>query len=370
MKPVQVGIIGCGDIARKAYVPGVRKFELLHLAACADLNLAAAQKLAADLNIPKACSVDELLADPEIELVLNLTIPKAHAPVNLQILEANKHLYVEKPFALSREEACAVLEKAAQKQLLTAAAPDTFLGGGIQTCRKVLDEGWIGLPTAATAFMVCHGHEHWHPNPEFYYQRGGGPLLDMGPYYLTALVNLLGPVKRVNGMAKQTFPERTISSEPKRGKRMTVEVNTHISATLEFTSGAIATMIMSFDVYQHHLPRLEVHGTEGSLVVPDPNCFGGPVSVFRANQPKPEWTDVPVIEPYTENSRGIGAADLAYAIRGKRPHRATGQLAAHVLDVMLAIEEAAAQQKTVELHTTVERPARLPEGLSIGKLDE
>ncbi len=370
MDKVNIGIIGCGDIARKAYVPGVRKFEILNLAACADINESAAQKLGADLNIPKVCSVDELLADQAIDLVLNLTVPQAHAPVNLKILDAGKHVYVEKPFALRREEAQAVLTKAADKGLLTSGAPDTFLGAGIQTSRKVIDEGWIGEPTAAAAFFSCPGHERWHPSPEFYYQHGGGPVLDMGPYYITALVNLLGPVVCVSGMAKKTYAERTITSQPKYGKRVPVEVNTHASANLQFASGAIATLLMSFDMEQAHLPRIEIYGTEGTLEVPDPNCFGGAVRIFRAHQPEPVWSDVPLIHPYFDSCRGIGAADMAYAVRGIRPHRATGELAAHVLDVMLAVDEAAAQQRTIEIASTVERPAPLPAGLLMGKLDK
>jgi len=370
MKKVNVGIIGCGDIARKAYVSGIRKFAILNLVACADVRAEAAHQLSADLEIPRACSVEELLAAKDIDLVLNLTTPQAHAPVNLEILAANKHLYVEKPFALTREQARAVLDRASEKELLTAAAPDTFLGAGIQTCRKAIDDGWIGEPTAATAFLAGPGHESWHPNPEFYYQTGGGPLLDMGPYYLTALVNLLGPIKRVSGLAKMTYPERTITSESKYGQKIPVEVNTHISASLEFASGVITTMIMSFDVQRHNLPRIEVYGTEGTLSVPDPNTFGGPVQIFRPHQPEPVWHTVPLISPYQNQCRGIGAADLAYAITGSRPHRASGELAAHVLDAMLAIEESSSQRRSVELETTVKRPAIVPPGLRMGELDQ
>jgi len=370
MKRVNVGIIGCGDIARKAYVSGVRMFKVLNLVACADIQEEAARRLSADLNIPRACSVDELLADESIDLVLNLTTPQAHATVNLDILAANKHLYVEKPFALTRKDASTVLEKASEKGLLTAAAPDTFLGAGIQTCRKVIDDGWIGEPTAATAFMAGPGHESWHPNPEFYYQQGGGPLLDMGPYYLTALVNLLGPIKRVSGLAKTTYRERTITNSSRYGEIIPVQVYTHFSASLEFRSGVLATMIMSFDVHRHHLPGIEIYGTEGTLLVPDPNTFAGPVRVFRPQQPEPLWHEIPLTSPYYRKSRGIGAADLAYAITGSRPHRATGALATHVLDAMLAIEESASRRTCVELETTVERPAIIPPGLRLGELDQ
>ena len=195
-------------------------------------------------------------------------------------------------------------------------------------------------------------------------------MLDMGPYYLTTLVNLLGPIKRVSGMAKKTFPERTITSPPKYGDTISVQVNTHVSANLEFASGVIVTMIMSFDIERHKLPCIELYGTEGTLIVPNPNSFGGTVKFFRSNQPEPVWAEAPLINPYFEDTRGIGAADLAYAIRGIRPHRATGQLATHVLDAMLAIEEATVQQCAVELRTTVERPSGLPTGLLMGYLDQ
>jgi predicted dehydrogenase len=366
MKTVKVGLIGCGFIARQKYVYGIRKFDFLDLVACADIIDEVAQSFARDLEIPRACSVDELLADESIELVLNLTTPQAHAPVNLKVLEADKHFYVEKPFALSREDAKAVLDLAASKSLLTSSAPDTFLGAGIQTCRKVIDDGMIGEPTAATAYFACPGHELWHPDPEFYYEFGGGPVLDMGPYYLTALVSLLGPIKRVVGMSKATFPEREIAKGPKRGKRFPVAVDTHLTACLEFYSGVLLTFMMSFDVHQHHLPHIEIYGTDGSLSVPDPNTFEGPVRVYRAGQPG--WQEVRLISPYHEESRGIGAADLALAVRGVRPHKATGELAAHVLDAMLAVVESAREQSEVVLKTHVERPPVLPPVAQVGDL--
>ncbi|MBT4512335.1 MAG: Gfo/Idh/MocA family oxidoreductase [Chloroflexi bacterium] len=368
MKEINVGIIGCGFIAREKYVSGIRKFDFLKLIACADIRADAARQMSEDLGIPRACSVEELLADESIELVLNLTTPQAHTPINHQILDANKHFYVEKPFALTRDDAQAILEKAETKKLLTSSAPDTFLGAGIQTCRKVIDDGWIGMPTAATAFMAVPGHELWHPDPEFYYAEGGGPILDMGPYYLTALVNLLGPIKRVVGMSKATFPERVIASGPKRGNRVPVDIDTHISACLEFESGVIATMIMSFDVQAHSLPHLEIYGTEGTLSVPDPNIFQGPVRVFRPNQQEMGWQEMPMISPYHMESRGIGAADLALAIRGIRPHIATGELATHVLDAILSIEESAHKQEKIDLVTTVKRPAILPLVSRIGDI--
>ena len=195
---VKVGIIGCGNIF-SAYAKGLRVFDILELAACADIDMARARAKAEEFNVPRACTVDELLADPAIEIVVNLTVPKTHAEVSLQIIEAGKHVYSEKPLAVTREDGGRILAAAKARGLLVGCAPDTFLGGGLQTCRKLIDDGWIGRPVAATAFMAGHGVEAWHPNPFFYYQKGGGPVFDMGPYYLTALINLLGPARRVTG---------------------------------------------------------------------------------------------------------------------------------------------------------------------------
>jgi len=247
-------------------------------------------------------------------------------------------------------------------------APDTFLGGGIQTCRKLIDDGWIGTPVAATAFMISHGHEHWHPSPEFYYQRGGGPMFDMGPYYLTALVSLLGPVRRVSGATRATFPTRTITSKPKHGKVIEVEVPTHVVGVLDFAAGPIATIVTTFDVWSAEVPRLEIYGTEGTLSVPDPNTFGGPVRLRRAGAT--EWQEMPIPFPYTTNSRGVGVADLAHALRSGRPHRAGGELAYHVLEIMEAIHVASDTGAHQLLQTTLERPAPFPLGMQPGILDD
>ena len=229
----------------------------------------------------------------------------------------------------------------------------------------LIDDGWIGAPVAATAFMLCHGHEGWHPDPEFYYEVGGGPMFDMGPYYLT--VALLGPVRRVTGSATISFPERVITSQPKSGKRVKVETPTHLAGVLDFKAGAVATIVTSFDVWAADVPRIEIYGTEGSLSVPDPNGFGGPVKVRRAGAA--EWSDVPLTHGYAENSRGIGVADMANALRSGRPHRASGELAYHILDIMHAVHDASAEGRHIELKSTCERPAPLPLGLRPGTLD-
>ena len=354
MNPVKVGVIGCGSISG-IYLERMQKtFEILEVVACADLVKERAEAKAAEWNVSKVCSVKELLADPEIEFVVNLTIPAAHHEIGMAAFQAGKSVYGEKPLALTREEGNQLLEAAKANHLLLGSAPDTFLGGGLQTCRKLIDDGWIGSVVAANAFMMCHGHEGWHPNPEFYYQPGGGPMFDMGPYYLTALVSLIGPVSRVAAMTRRTFDERVIGSEPKKGTRIQVEVPTHIAGVLEFAQGALCTMITSFDVWAHELPYIEIHGTEGSLSLPDPNSFEGPVRIRRAGEET--WQEVPLTHGYRENSRGIGPADMAYALRSGRPHRANGDLAYHILDIMHAFHDSAQEEKQIKIESTCDRP--------------
>ncbi|HLZ10715.1 MAG TPA: Gfo/Idh/MocA family oxidoreductase, partial [Chloroflexota bacterium] len=328
--PIRVGVIGCGTIS-KIYLENAPKFGILQVVACADLLLERAEARATEFAIPRAYSVDKLLADPDVDLVINLTIPAAHAEVATAAIAAAKSVYNEKPLAVDRVRAVAMLREAGKRRVRVGCAPDTFLGGGLQTCRKLVDDGAIGMPVAATAFMLSHGHESWHPDPTFYYQPGGGPMFDMGPYYLTALVSLIGPVRRVFGSTRVTFSERTITSQPKAGTKITVNTPTHIAGILDFANGAIGTIVTTFDVWPTDLPRIEIYGTEGSLSVPDPNTFGGPVRLRRPGAR--EWEDVPLTHGNVVNSRGIGPADLALAIRSNRPHRASGELAFHVLDV-------------------------------------
>lgn len=363
----KVGIIGCGTISG-IYLEAPKTFEVLEIAAVADIDLERARVKAAQYNIPKACSVEELLDDPALEIVINLTVPKVHAEVDLAILKAGKSVYSEKPLGINRQEAGQVLKAARTGNLRVGCAPDTFLGAGLQTCRKLIDDGWIGQPVAASAFMLGHGHESWHPDPEFYYQPGAGPLFDMGPYYLTALVSLLGPARRVTGSAQATFKERTITSQPKSGTKIQVNTPTHVAGVLDFANGAVGTLIMSFDVWSHQLPRMEIYGTEGSLSLPDPNTFGGPVLVRRAEAK--EWSEIPLTYPYAKNSRGIGVADMIYALRNDRPHRADGEMAYHVLDIMQALYEAAEQGQHILLASSCDRPAPLPLGLREGQLEK
>lgn len=366
LERVRVGIVGVGNIFAQ-YVKGCRMYHILDLAACADLDMERAAARATEHEIPRACTVEALLADPDIELVINLTVPKVHAAISRAVLEAGKHVYSEKPLAIEREDGRALLELAGSKRQLIGCAPDTFLGGGLQTCRKLIDDGWIGEPVAATAFFAAHGPEAWHPNPFFFYEAGAGPLFDMGPYYLTALVSLLGPIESVTSMARASFKERIATSAEHFGARIPVNVPTHISGALQFAAGPAATFVTSFDVWDHHLPRIEIYGSEGSLSVPDPNTFEGPVLIRRADAPA--WSTAPLSHP-TSMLRGIGPADMAYAIRTGRPHRASGALAYHVLDAMHALVEASDRRAHVTLESSVERPAPIPTNLLPGTLDE
>lgn len=362
----KIGIIGCGNISG-IYFKMCKFFENLEVVACSDIDMEKARAKGAEWGVP-ARAVDEMLSDPTIEIIVNLTVPKAHAQVNLAALNAGKSAYCEKPFAVNRQEGAEVMKIAESRGLLVGGAPDTFMGGGIQTCRKLLDEGWIGQPVACTAFMLCHGHESWHPSPEFYYEIGGGPMFDMGPYYLTALVNLLGPVRRVTAATRITFPERLITNQPKFGKRVKVETPTHIAGVMDFHCGAIGTIVTSFDVWSAQVPCIEIYGTEGTMQVPDPNGFGGAVRIHRPGMNT--WAEIPLVYGYTENSRGIGVADMAKALRSGRKPRASGELAFHVLDIMCAFHEASEMGRHIQLQSACQRPAALPMGLPPGRLDD
>jgi predicted dehydrogenase len=353
----RIGIVGCGNISGVYFKAG-KTFSNLEVVAAADVLPERAHAKALEFGLPKACTVEELLSDPEVEIVVNLTIPKAHASVSIAALESGKHVYVEKPLGINRADGRRVMEVASRAGLRVGCAPDTFLGGGLQTCRKLIDDGWIGEPVAATAFMLCHGHESWHPDPAFYYHIGGGPMFDMGPYYLTALVSLIGPVKRLSGSARITFPERTITSAPKYGEKVLVETPTHIAGVVDFQNDAVGTLVTSFDVWSANVPCIEIYGTEGSLAVPDPNTFGGPVRVRRKGAK--EWSDVPLTHGFSENSRGIGVADMAAAIKSGRPHRASGALALHVLDIMEGFHDSSREGRHYAPDASPDRPAPLP----------
>lgn len=362
---IGIGIIGCGKIS-DAYFDGMKRYGFLAVVACADAVPERAVAKAAQHGV-KALSVDELLAAPDIEIVVNLTVPQAHSAVNERILRAGKHAYCEKPFALNVADGARVLALARERNLLAGCAPDTFLGAGLQTARQIVDSGAIGTPLSAMAHFLHRGHETWHPAPEFYYQAGGGPLFDMAPYYLTALINFLGPIARVSGVARRGYAERTITSQPLAGKKIPVEVPTHYFSTVEFAGGPVASLVTSFDTFPYPLPRIVIFGTEGTLEAPDPNHFHGDVKLYdRANKTY-------VIAPPThtaERVRGAGVADMALAVRRRaRGFRANGELAQHVVEAMCGIDQAAAAGHAVSLKTTCTRPAAVPASLAAGELD-
>ncbi|MCS7054656.1 MAG: Gfo/Idh/MocA family oxidoreductase [Thermoflexales bacterium] len=351
-----IGIVGAGNIS-STYLEADRKFKNIHITKIADIDMDRARAQAEKFG-KQAVTVDELLADPEIAIVVNLTVPAAHAPVALRALEAGKHIYNEKPLATTREDARRMIALAESKGLRVGGAPDTFLGGGLQTCRKLIDEGAIGRPVVAFARMLSCGMESWHPNPEFFFKPGGGPMFDMGPYYLTALVTLLGPARRVSGMTRITHPERLITSQPFYGKKIVVEVPTLVGGLIEFSDGTIAQITTTFDVAEGYEVGLTIYGTEGTLYCPDPNTFGGPVRLKRRNDK--EWHEIPIQHKWVENSRGLGVADMAAAIQEGRPHRAGAELTYHVLDLMHAFHDSAREGRHVTLESTCERPAPLP----------
>jgi predicted dehydrogenase len=374
MDKVKIGIIGCGMISSIYLKNCTQVFQhILEVAACSDLVPELACKRAEEFNVPVACTVDELLSNPDIEIVLNLTAPAAHAEINRKALLAGKHVYTEKPFALTREDASEVLAIADSKGLLVGCAPDTFLGAGLQTCRKLIDEGWIGVPYAANAAIIMgNAGDGMHPNFQNFLKLGGDPIMDMGPYYLTALIHLLGPVRRVTGSAQQLHREMTIQNpqSPRFGQTVPVEAPTNVTAVLDFHSGAVASVQAAKESFGYK-PRMEIFGTEGNMTLPDPNFFGpvpglGILTIQNRNGDPKEF---PLSHGYSEDSRGIGVADMASALRLGRAHRASGRLAEHVLDISLGIFEASANEQHVTLKTRVERPAPLPLGLKYNRLD-
>jgi predicted dehydrogenase len=356
---LRVGLVGAGQISG-AYLRTFPRLPNVRVTAIADLDKARAAEAADEVPGARAMAPDELYAAEDVDLVLNLTIPAAHAEVAHAAIAAGKHVYGEKPLTATTADARTLLEAADLAGVRVGCAPDTVLGTGVQTARAVLDSGEIGAPVAASAFMVTPGHERWHPAPEFYYRPGGGPLLDMGPYYLTALVTLLGPVRRVVGMSSSPRSTRIIGSGPRAGTEFAVEVATHVTGVLEHENGALSTLLMSFDVWAGALPRIEVYGTGGSLSVPDPNGFDGEVRLFRAGSK--EWEHVAERGGYPGAARGYGVADLARALAEGGPHRADGRLAYHVLDIMESLLAAARSGDSATVTSTCDRPAAVPAG--------
>ena len=359
MEPLRIGIIGIGNISG-IYLSNLSKFRSTTVVAVADLDRSRAAAAAEGYNVPLVLSPDELISHPDVELVLNLTVPAAHGPVALQAIHANKHVYNEKPICTSMAQADELQREADARNVRIGCAPDTFLGAGIQTARNVLDRGDIGTPVAAQAFMLSRGPEGWHPNPEFFFKPGGGPMLDMGPYYLTALVSLLGPVRRTTGIVRASFLSRTVGSGPLQGREIQVETPTHIAGTVEFTGGTVGEITTSFDVFFGHLHPINIYGSEGTLKVPDPNTFGGEVQMRRHGDT--DWIDVPLRREFAANSRGLGLLDMAYKIRHGGEHRASGKLASHVLETMLSFEKSSQEGRHQMIKSELSRPEALLEG--------
>lgn len=364
--PLGVGVVGCGVIS-DIYLKRCATFPQIEARAVADMNLAAAEKRGAEYRLP-AMPVEALLARDDVDIVLNLTVPAAHVAVGLQAVAAGKHVYAEKPLGTSVAEAKRLVDAAAARGVRVGSAPDTFLGGAHQTARWAIDAGRIGTPLGGSATLMLAGHERWHPNPDFYYSNpGGGPAMDMAPYYITALVNLLGPVRRVTAFASRPRTARTIATGARAGQTVPVEVDTHIAGALEFAQGAVVQIAMSFDVKGHRHTPLEVYGSEGSLIVPDPNWFKGEVELLT--QPGGQWEPVTHTHGHgDDNYRGLGLADMAAAIVEGRPHRASGELAFHVMEVIEALHGSAASGAAVTLATAVERPAPFAPGLALGEI--
>jgi len=352
--PVGVGVIGAGNISTQ-YLTNLTSFPDVEVRFIADILPEAAKAQAEKFGVPAHGTVDELLADPEIEIVVNLTIPKVHAEVALQAVRAGKNVWTEKPIALDRESGRALLDAAHAAGLRVACAPDTFLGGGIQTARRLLEDGAIGRPQTALTLMQQPGPESWHPNPAFLFQEGAGPLFDVGPYYVTALIQLFGPVKRVAAVASKAKPVRTIGSGPLAGQTFEVTVPSHVSAVFEFENGQTSQSIFSFD---SKLPRtlFEVTGVDGALEVNDPNMFVGELVLHSDGDPKT------IVVEGEMAARGTGVVELARAIRAGVPERASGEQAYHALDIMVSTIEAADTGEWVDVVSTFTPTPVLPEG--------
>jgi predicted dehydrogenase len=367
MNKLRIGVAGAGNISDiyLRNLTGVFSGKVA-VTAIANRTREKAEKAAERWHIQRVITLEEFVNAEDIDLILNLTAPDQHYKLAMAAVQAGKHVYNEKPLCVTREEAAALLKSAAEHKARVGCAPDTFLGAGMQTCRKLLDDGWIGCPIAGAAFVMNHGMEAWHPSPEAFYKAGGGPLFDVGPYYLTALINLLGPIARVSGSTRKGFETRVVASEPRAGAVIAVETPTHVAATLDFANNAVVTFAASFDVWSHSMPFIELYGAEGTLRLPDPNTFRGAPLIrrFRAET----WSEIPLVMRHADdckdaddwrggaNLRGLGVVDMAEAIANGSPHRASGEMAYHALDVMHGIYEAAASGVYCAVKSSCERP--------------
>lgn len=365
-KTLGVGIIGCGNISTTYFKYGPL-FKGIEIRACADLNRSAAEVRAAEFGV-RAATVEGLLNADDIDIVVNLTIPDAHWPVSKEILSAGKHVYSEKPLVLTLEDGKAMQALAEQNDLRVGSAPDTFLGGAHQLARKAIDDGGIGTITSGTCHVMSHGMEHWHPNPDFFFLPGGGPILDLGPYYIANLVNLVGPIKRVAALTSSATATRTIVSQPRAGEEISVKTPTNIHALLEFQNGATVTLSASWDVWAHQHKNMELYGTEGSIYVPDPNFFGGDVLVTdRAGEAEVLEDDGhPFGIPNQDHGQGkmanyrtVGLADMAQAITEERDYRCSFDRALHAVDVMASILKSGETGDFIDISSPCSRPAAL-----------
>ncbi|WAM33685.1 Gfo/Idh/MocA family protein [Caldicellulosiruptor morganii] len=349
MTKTRVAIMGCGNIA-PVYVKNLKRFGIFEIVACADVDLQRAKGLSSEFSIKEAVEPDRVY-DLDVDIVVNLTPPQHHYNINKKVLESGKHLYSEKPLCSTVYEAKEILEFAQNKGLIIGCAPDTFLGANIQTAKKLIQDGWIGKPFAANCFVMYGGPEKWHPNPHFIFKKFMGPLFDIGPYCLTALVFLLGSVKKVSAMGKITFNERLVTSEPHRGEKIVVEMPTYVTAKILFEDDIIGNVTVSYDVPATNLRGIEIYGEEGTLIVPDPNFFDyGRVLLKRHDDQ--EFKEVPVINPFNyDNLRGLGILDMALAIRLKTPLRASGSLAFHVLETLFAIYTSLQEERFVDVQS-------------------
>ena len=357
MDKVGIGIVGICAISGIYLKNLTGMFKEVEIVGICDLIRERAEKAAEEYSIAKIYKDEfELYADPKVDIVLNLTRPYEHLAVTRNALNAGKNVYTEKSLGASLAEGKELYALAKEKGLMVCGAPDTFLGAGLQTCRKLIDDDMIGTPVAAVSFNLCRGHESWHPDPDFYYKYGAGPMLDMGPYYVTAMVSLLCPVAEVSGMTSKSFEKRTITSEPHYGDVIDVDVATHLTGTIRFENGAIATMIESFDCFQPQLPYIEIYGSKGNLLLPDPNYFEGPVKLKRTGSD--QYIEMPLLyTDYIENSRGLGLADMAKALKtGRKPRCAMDQIM-HVLEVLTAFQRSQDEKKHIAIESTTERPA-------------
>jgi len=385
---INIAMIGVGAISGIYLENLTNVFKEVNILGVCDLIRERAENAKEKYGIKKIYdTMHDAFDDPDVQVVLNLTRPYEHFEVTKAALLKGKHVYSEKPLAADFEEGKELVRLAKEKGLMMGGAPDTYLGAGIQTCRKLIDDGMIGEPIGAACFMICHGHETWHPDPEFYYKRGGGPMMDMGPYYVTALVNLLGGVKGVSGVTKRSFSERLITSQPHYGETVSVDVDTYITGTLQFESGAVGTIFTTFDVYYgpRNQARFEIYGTKGTLLVPDPNTFGGPIYLLRpedqGNGPKVDpgslgaatgvegFKEMPLMFDYRENSRGLGLADMCKAIEEKRDIRADYVQQEHVLEILCAFEKSSENQAYLPLKTKYQRCAPMENNPMHGILD-